>query len=50
MKFKQQTNVANMLDKIFNQRDSLIRSNVINLDNPNFLKVNVKTASKPTNF
>ena len=42
MKFKQRTNYANILDEIFNQRDSLIRSKVMDLDNPNYIKVNVK--------
>ena len=44
MKFKQRISVANILDKIFNQRDSLIRSKVMDLDNLNYFKVNVKKA------
>ena len=44
MKFKQWTNAANILDEIFNQRDSLIRSKVMDLDNLNYFKVNVKKA------
>ena len=47
MKFKQRTNVGNILDEIFNQRDLLIRSKVMDLDNPNYFKVNVKKACKP---
>ena len=50
MKFKQWTNVANILDYIFNQRDSLIRSKVSGLDYPNYFKVKVKKPYKPTNF
>ena len=50
MKFKQRINVANILDEILNQRDLLICSKVMDLDNPNYLKVNVKKAFKPANF
>ena len=50
MKFKQRTNVANILDEIFNQSDSLIRLKVMDLNNPNYLKINVKKAYKPANF
>ena len=50
MKLKQRTNVANILGEIFNQRDSLIHSNVMDFDNPKYLKVNVKEAYKPANF
>ena len=50
MKFKQRPNVADILDEIFNQRDSLIRSKVMGLDNPNYLEVNVKKNCKSANF
>ena len=47
MKFKQRTNVANILDEIFNWTDSLIRSKVKDLDNPNNVKK--KLANKKRN-
>ena len=50
MKFGYRKNLANILDEFFNQRDSLIRSKVMGLDNPNYFKINVKKADKPANF
>ena len=50
MKLKQQTNVANILDEIFNLRETLTRSKVMDLDNPNYHKVNVKKSYKTANF
>ena len=51
MKFGQRTNLANILDEFVNYRDSLVRLKVMDLDNPNYIKVNIKKkACKPVNF
>ena len=50
MKFEQRTNLARTLDEFFNQRGSLICLKVLDLDNPNYFKINVKKACKPANF
>ena len=47
MKFKQRTNVANISDEIFNQRDSLIRSKIMDLDNPNNVKKKLVNTISP---
>ena len=42
MKFGQQTNLTNIFNAFFDQRDSLIRLKVMDLDNSNYIKINVK--------